>query len=551
MPYTVLKATPWSDLEYPPEAALVVREAKVGATQIGGIMSWDDAIATLRENNEGQRHEAINALPFYIMREQPDLTLKEVVEECSQLILQHQIDDPVRAKQLSEISYKEDTKDSELVRSVRPLFEDEKKRKKAVGELGSDRLAALGKVIEFPKETFVDIPAENFSPPEPLKVPEGGLFKSFDIHSMEPMPTPVVGGLLNQGDISAIIGLSNVGKTNLSALMMAAMVSGRSDIIGMNITEPKVTAWLNAEEDRGALEHRLAAVRQEHSVEIEKPILIAGKQQLMSAEDDFLSLVVSTANGPEINDDLVKLYIEQLGDLGVEFLNIEPITEFHGGNENAREDARLLYRAISQIIGAIDATALYWAHTVSPGDKSPDWYKGDVYSMRGSGQMAGNASASATITPVVQGKNAAAKMQSWNEARQGLRRNVIELTMAKSARLGRGSSNLFYELRSSQYDERVPVAALFDERDVASLSNDKAEKAVGTANLKQVIADNFEHGDKLTQPAMRKATGDSNLRLDRDPFKSVESELKSWRKVGNVKLQIVNRDGTRYLNKKA
>lgn len=464
------------DLPVPPAAAYTQVEGMSGRSAGSGVAEWSDAVKVLSKDGKGgSRHEAVNSLALHIMRQNPDLELEAACREITALI-EDVMPAGERRDELCKIAFEPD---SEVVRCFRPLMPGGQKRhfvgneENAQSRLEQALLARAGSI-----KPIVDIATSKQE--SRRKIPSDfSIFRRYDSERMLELEPWVVKNILRRGDIGAVVGVPNVGKTNVSALWVACLICGDGKNAGLEIPEAINVAWLNPEEDVDALDLRIRATLAEHGMTPQCEVFTAGSEQLLTVEYDAASLVVPTEDGRvAVNEELVEKYIDELVAAGVKFLMLDPITEFNGGNENSRDDTRLLFRAMMRIGQEAGLTVLYWGHTGKPPEgKREDWYKGDLYAQRGSSGAIGSLKMGATLTPVFPpDTNVKESVAYRNAATSGEAPNVLELVVRK-AKMGQTKPHIYYEIKASEMDKDVPVAHLSDRSAVDSYGATKLAEA--------------------------------------------------------------------------
>jgi hypothetical protein len=288
----------------------------------------------------------------------------------------------------------------------------------------------------------------------------------------------LIEGTIREGGTLGVVGVPQIGKTTLSAGWIAGMLAGRTDVYGLSkIGRPLNVAWANAEESSTDMLHHVSAAQQEHGLDELGELLILGEEQIDhgGAGLDIITEMPNPETGrKEIvrNTALINQFIEELNGSDIDILIIDPVTEFNGGEENSRYDARLLNRAFKEIAQATGVAVIYWSHTgKQPEGKRPDWYQHDMYAQRGSSQNVGSVQGMATLAPLLptqqhqttaQGEEklkpvgAEAATRMWREAKAGYRRNLITFTTVKMKRYHTLPQHA-YEITPSKMDNDIPV----------------------------------------------------------------------------------------------
>ena len=487
--YTVEVDTPWDELGTPPDGSLVVREAKQGASQIGGIMSRNDAIQVLRENSDGQRHEAINALAMYVVRDDPDLKLEATVAAVADLVREHMPEND-RKTALLDIQIEPAC---EITRSCKPLMPGGKLREKAVGVTGTDRLASLPEMFEkYKHRALVNVDAVVSKPRSPkerskqqIETSAMALLGAYDHDAPEvefELIPSVIKDVVRLGELGVVVGLPGIGKTPLMMLIAAALCTGRGDLIGLDIDRPYSVAIMNAEQSEQALRIQFKATLEHYGLRPIANVMIAGQERLIEGEDDLAELV-NREGGEPAPTDAVEVWKAAFEAAQIEFLMMDPVNEFQGGDEDKRADAKLLIKTMKDIMHAASdrqMAGLQFAHTGKvPQGKAEDFYRGEISAQRGSSAAAGRIDAHSTLTPYLPVKEKA-KLRAQQIDRDDPTPNLIEWYV-KKAKMAEEQVVRFYELFSSAYNAAVPIARVVSKEEVQQAANAKAKAGAMSA----------------------------------------------------------------------
>jgi len=320
--------------------------------------------------------------------------------------------------------------------------------------------------------------------PKPPEAPEPPPMRGTSIlrraEEIDDTVTPwLVEGLIRVGGTHAVIGMSAVGKTALSAGFMAGMLAGRTEVYGLSPVErPLNVAWLNAEEPEVEMKKQLRAAQHKHGLpELGLPMFV-GEEQL-EREENGLEIVYERPNPAtgrvEVmpNEPLIEMLINDLRATDIDLMMVDPITEFNGGDENSRFHARMLNRQFRRISQETGVAVMYWAHTGKPPEnKRPDWYASDLYAQRGSSQNIGSVKGASTLTPLLPDTGSAADAwKAYERTKKGggtrvVRFNTVKMKLAPTLYEGT------YTIEPSELDPDFPVASY--------LPKAEAEEAVST-----------------------------------------------------------------------
>ena len=367
-------------------------------------------------------------------------------------------------------------------------------------------------------------------------ISEGGLFRRPDQIS-EDMPPWLVENLIRVGGTQAVVGMSAVGKTALSAGFIAGMLAGRTELYGLGKAErPLNIAWANAEEAAAAMKLQVMAAQHKHMLPQKGDLLIVGEEAL-ETEHNGLEIVLEQQNPAhgrmEVvpNEPLIERLIVELKDANIDLLMVDPITEFNGGDENSRFHARMLNRQFRRISRETGVAVMYWAHTGKPPEnKRPDWYAADLYAQRGSSQNIGAVQGGSTLTPFLPEGSSGDAWEAYSAAKRGERPNIILFNTVKM----KMSPTLFraaYVIEPSDMNPDLPVVTHIGYREAEdAVSKDKnAADAVLKSSQTQTLVRALGVGVH-SRGLVNKAVGGrdafpKDMRADRPESKKV---LQRW-----------------------
>lgn len=375
--------------------------------------------------------------------------------------------------------------------------------------------------------------------PKPTELPpisEGGLFRR-PTQISEDMPPWLVENLIRVGGTQAVVGMSAVGKTALSAGFIAGMLAGRTELYGLGgVPRPLNVAWANAEEAAAAMKLQVMAAQQKHMLPQKGDLLIVGEEALES-EHNGLEIVLEQQNPVhgrmEVvpNEPLIEQLITELKAAKIDLLMVDPITEFNGGDENSRFHARMLNRQFRRISRETGVAVMYWAHTGKPPEnKRPDWYAADLYAQRGSSQNIGSVQGGSTLTPFLPEGNSADAWEMYNAAKRGERPNIILFNTVKM----KMSPTLFraaYVIEASDMNPDIPVVTHigYSEAETAVSKEEQAADAMIRSKQTQALVKALGAGIHSRSAINKTVAGrdgfPKDLRADRPESRKV---LQRW-----------------------
>lgn len=523
----------WTD-EAPPDEMLEVVE-KTGGGGGGGLMTADEADLVMRtDGDEGTRHEALLRMTKDWADERPSETLQQLCAGFADWFSDiYQLDEE-RSKQLLawRVRREDGEAEGELGRAMKGAMTSPER---AVAALAA-ALEKRGPKAKLMQGTVMR--HQKAAPAGPdYSAREGQLFVEYDRHEAVRLRPWVIENICREGDMGGFSGVPALGKTNLTATMIAGLLSGDGPAAGLpEIPRPRAVAWANAEEPREEMKLRLDAALLELGLDPQADCVIAGQEQLLGG---FASFLIRDGRDMVVNEKLVEIWVGELVKAGIEVLVIDPITEFNDGNENDRGDRKLLVTAIRQVAAKVGLTVLYWAHTgQQPEGKRDDWYDGNLYAERGSSGGIGSNQYGGTLVRLYPAGAKGQAALDWARGGDDPSNPIPKYLVLRvvKAKLGRAKPVLYWKVQSATHDPDIPVVIPVTEQvahgDVASVNstNEAMAKTPTAKELIDVLGVGTWDSLSTVHDAMRKAGAKywpqiAALRADRGEGATL---LKAW-----------------------
>jgi len=483
--YEVEIDVPLSGLASPGAEFLQVRERREGYSG-EHLPTLSEADHILRSNgSDGQRHDALLRLALDWVEKADDIDNVFFLAESFEAHLRFWYKDcidPDRLEKLVEWRYdpSRDQWDGELGRALAgPLKRRQKDARFA--EILREEAERLRPFVEAQRQAKVEADAAS------LFIP----YNPSDEVRLQPW---VITGICRKGDIGGFSGIPGLGKTNLSAVIAAALASGDGAAAGLPPLGGAYTvAWANAEESRDTLHMRLMAACDELGIELTKQVLIAGYEQLAGGGADFLIPKPGASQQMVYDEAVVERWVLSLKTTGAEVLIIDPLTEFNTGNENDRGHRLQLMRGLRKVCSEVGMTLIYWAHTgKAPENKRADWYDGDLYAERGSSGGIGTNAFGGTLVRMYPKGMKAADSHAWDRNATDPSHdvpNLIKMSIVKN-KIAAAKPVMYWELKPSSkvYDgDTIPVCVPVDEV-TARLRIDQAYYSVEQLDMVQEVS---------------------------------------------------------------
>ncbi len=172
--------------------------------------------------------------------------------------------------------------------------------------------------------------------------------------------------LLKEG-LSAIIAPSGLSKSTFAMHLAMAIVTGRSDIVGMDIpTREKVWLFSN-EDDRQELDRRLKAACMQHSIDA-PDLRIDGRKSLFinSGVDRPLQIAIWSEDRKLLEPFDMDEITAQVKTNGIGVLIVDPFSEMYPGNDVNRVDVGAVARMFRTIARKANCAVLLVHRTCGP-----------------------------------------------------------------------------------------------------------------------------------------------------------------------------------------
>ncbi|MBF0341346.1 MAG: AAA family ATPase [Magnetococcales bacterium] len=244
---------------------------------------------------------------------------------------------------------------------------------------------------DFPP--IVEDPAEpnkaSLLDPKPLRIPGAA-----DI-----LPRPwVFGRRLIKGQVSILVAPPGNSKSTCALHIGLAVVTGRSDILGIKVHSREAVWIFNNEDDLAEAARRISAASIFHKIS-NADLEINGQHALFSNSGDERPLRI--AKWGEDNKELIpadrNYLIQAIIDRGIGVLIVDPFAETHPGNENSNEDVGTVARMFRSIAKRANCAVLIIHHTNKPPQASSEGRAGNMHTARGASSLMGVARIAMTL----------------------------------------------------------------------------------------------------------------------------------------------------------
>lgn len=186
--------------------------------------------------------------------------------------------------------------------------------------------------------------------------------------------------------VSAIVAPSGAGKTQWFAQAALALATGRGDLCGLEPIKP-MNVWIwNQEDDRIELQRRIGAAIKCFDVPFEQ---IEDRLFLDSGVDKRLTLAMKHPQGGIKPSKYVPLIIERALQSNIDAIIIDPLVEFHEGEENDNVQMATVAGILRRIAVETNAAVLIGHHDRKPDSASSDGHVGNQNALRGASAIQG------------------------------------------------------------------------------------------------------------------------------------------------------------------
>ena len=218
------------------------------------------------------------------------------------------------------------------------------------------------------------VQSDDWLEPEPLD--------DFDPHAIEPRQW-IAPGLLARGFVTAIVSPGGTGKTQLAAATIA-IPANRPDVLGFPIKERTKAWYWNQEDDKDELRRRIGAVREHFGIKTPDTLIDgeAGFHYNSGVENPLFLAARDSTRTLRVTKHVSRI-IEIIKAKGIGVFAVDPIIEFHQGEENNNEEMAVVWRSLRRIAVETHCAVLVFAHTKKPKEADAKGYVGSMDALRG------------------------------------------------------------------------------------------------------------------------------------------------------------------------
>lgn len=191
----------------------------------------------------------------------------------------------------------------------------------------------------------------------------------------------IVPDYLVEGGLHSIAGPSGVGKTRYISLLIACLMTGRTDVMGLPAGRPARVMYFANEERAEDVERRVKATMHANN-------LTGGTKPLIRGKDNGTLRLLRQVDGRACRDDrVIDMIIQQIRETGTEIVIFDPFNTLGGDEENSAVAVSEVMDALREITAATGVAIIFIHHTPKDRAESPDALRGDNNAWRGSGAI--------------------------------------------------------------------------------------------------------------------------------------------------------------------
>ena len=223
--------------------------------------------------------------------------------------------------------------------------------------------------------------------PAPLPPTELGEWVEIDGDDLLKAELPdidwIVEDMIPAGDLISFAGPSGVGKTRYIALLIACLLTGRTDLMGLPSANRPVSTLYFANEEKGEdLQRRIKATMHANG-------LVGGCRSWVRGKDHGrVRFLKQIETGQYVMDfDLLDKIVEKVKAENIELVIFDPFNTLGGEEENSASGVDQIITCFQYIAQHTGAAVMFIHHTPKDRSEAPDAMRGDSNAWRGSGAI--------------------------------------------------------------------------------------------------------------------------------------------------------------------
>ena len=165
---------------------------------------------------------------------------------------------------------------------------------------------------------------------------------------------------LLRGTVSATAAMGSTGKSSMAIVEALALASGKA-LLGVQVPRPLRVLLINLEDNRNAVDKRIAAAMRHHGLTKED---VGGRLfTLAKGEVRFKIAKQVTTGSIQRNDALIEMLVNELKAKEIYVLSVDPFVSTHAVNENDNSAIRGVIECYDLIAEQADCAVHLWHHT--------------------------------------------------------------------------------------------------------------------------------------------------------------------------------------------
>jgi catechol 2,3-dioxygenase-like lactoylglutathione lyase family enzyme len=192
----------------------------------------------------------------------------------------------------------------------------------------------------------------------------------------------IIDDMIPSGDLISIAGPSGVGKTRYISLLIACLLTGRTDLMGLPAANRPVSTLYFANEEKGEdLQRRIKAAMHANG-------LVGGRTSWVRGKDAGRVRFLRQHEGLLVPDlDLLDKIVAKVKREDIELVIFDPFNTLGGEEENSASSVDQIITCFQYIAQHTGAAVMFIHHTPKDRAEAPDSLSGDSNAWRGSGAI--------------------------------------------------------------------------------------------------------------------------------------------------------------------
>ena len=234
-----------------------------------------------------------------------------------------------------------------------------------------------GTVMHYLRPAAPEIPAVDLSDGEYVAI-DGNQLLGTDLPDIDWL----VDDMIPAGDLISIAGPSGVGKTRYIALLIACLLTGRTDLMGLPAANKPISTLYFANEEKGDdLQRRIKAAMHANG-------LVGGRTSWVRGKDAGRIRFLTQVEGMLApNLELLDQIVGKVKRDEIELVIFDPFNTLGGEEENSAASVDQIISCFQYIAQHTGAAVMFIHHTPKDRSEAPDALSGDSNAWRGSGAI--------------------------------------------------------------------------------------------------------------------------------------------------------------------